>query len=340
MQQRNFLRFTVGAAATSLADGDPAGSDGARGVPVSVVLPALFEAVERGRVIRSIEPHEIERRVPGLAAYSKENIHAAVVLGGAGELFSNLTDVMDGLLGRMQGPFRSEGFASQRKAVIADLGNFLLLEKSLDPCPALILASSVHVSLESSPRLQGGTRQFELTASRELKNSPIHSFLSFPRLGLDLSIHDYKRRFEEVREGNDPSLVWVQRKFTSWDSENNLIQQLVTEALGFAPDRYRDTLTSGYWHTRGRDKEGKNWTERSTGGNTLFTRNYEIDAWLFIAPDEAKQHVIGEHLHLALDPESGRLLDIDATERYVPPYLDMNQMLRCAVEKAVYGIIQ
>jgi hypothetical protein len=333
------LRFTVGAAATSLADGESTGSNEARGVPVGVVLPALFEAVGRGRVVKSIEPHEIERRVPGLAAYSKENIHAAVALGGAGELFSNLTDVMDKLLGRMQGPFRSEGFASQRKAVIADLGNFLSLEKSLDPCPALILASSVHVSLESSPRLQGGTRQFELTASRELKNSPIHSFLSFPRPGLDLNIYDYKRRFEEVREGNDPSLMWVQRKFTSWDSENKLVQELVTEALGFAPDRYRDTLTSGYWHTRGRDKGSKNWTER-TGENTLFTRNYEVDAWLFIAPDEAKQHVIGEHLHMALDPESGRLLDIDATERYVPPYLELNQMLRCAMEKAVFGTIQ
>lgn len=297
----------------------------------------LFSAVGKGGyVVRQIEPHDLEKRIPALAAHSDKNIHGAVALGGARELLVNLKAVMSELFGMMQGDFRRPAFEAQRQAITADLANFLLLEERLNGCPALIVASSDHLSLEQSPKLKQLKRNYRLTPSWSDEDGLGRSHLALPRLGLRIDIQKYEERFERpLLGGKSTSLVWVQREFTSKDAAGNLVQKLITEALGFAPDRHGETLVVGNWHEAGR---GAEWTVVDDKGATLLTRNHEIDAWLFLSASASRKHVIGEHLHMALNSD-GMLFSVDLTERYLPPYIELNRMLRCAVEKAVYGYV-
>ncbi len=342
----------MSSAASSFAFSENAGPWFGKGDPVHILLPKLFAKTQAaGYVVKSIEPDEIATRVPALGPHSEADIHGVVALGMSKELYRALGSVVATLTERMRGEFWRKKFPAQHYASVMDLSNFLELADAvrkplnIQDCPALIMTTSGHVSIDSSPELEGVERTIGLQRAEALKMNPSPKQLSlrFPsiEMNLPISLGDRKNpsvldRFEPLGLDGHAPLFRVKRTL-SVPRPFNLRHGLETDALGFAPDE-REILRNGHWHKYGQHGKQADWTVLSPTGSTLYTKNAAIDAWLFTAYDTQLRRVWGYHLHMALSPE-GTLLDIDATERYVPTYLELNQVLRCAVEKAVNGAL-
>ncbi len=305
--------------------------DADRAFPADRLLRTLFDSVPpAGWATAVVEPGDIAKRVPALEKHSGENIHGAFALGGSRELLRHLDSVEGELASELEGEFQGSSFKSQFSPIKVDIARFLSATGVLASYPAIISASSRHVHPQPSGRLAAAKRRLVLTPGWDDPEELGRRSLTFPRLGLRLPIHDYAKRFEKTADGgSDPPLVSVRRRLVSLDARGVERLELVTQAIGFAPDCDAKTLSAGGWHAAGR---GRGWAVLGPGRKPLFTRNQEIDAWMFIDADDMRKHVFGQHLHLALTQE-GRLLDVNATERYMADYLRIDPMLRCAIEK-------